>query len=139
MARHETISAWFWITNSWLSTGGLLFFLRKPMAFSACVVPAGGEKGCRRVSESVLELQAASPAAARLYRRCWRRWGPTRPAGVREHTEPLAAPAFKNSHEEESHKPKQCRTTPTFFLQPCLVKSDDPPSHFRSPFMNRPT
>lgn len=32
MARHETISAWFWITNSWLSTGGLLFFLRKPMA-----------------------------------------------------------------------------------------------------------
>lgn len=32
MAKHETMSAWFWITNSWLSTGGLLFFLRKPMA-----------------------------------------------------------------------------------------------------------
>lgn len=32
MAKHDTISAWFWITNSWLSTGGLLFFLRKPMA-----------------------------------------------------------------------------------------------------------
>ena len=32
MARQDTMSAWFWITNSWLSTGGLLFFLRKPMA-----------------------------------------------------------------------------------------------------------
>lgn len=32
MATHDTISAWFWMTNSWLSTGGLLFFLRKPIA-----------------------------------------------------------------------------------------------------------
>ncbi|TNN40901.1 hypothetical protein EYF80_048945 [Liparis tanakae] len=32
MAKHDTMSAWFWMTNSWLSTGGLLLFLRNPMA-----------------------------------------------------------------------------------------------------------
>lgn len=32
MATHDTISAWFWMTNSWLSTGGLLFFFRNPIA-----------------------------------------------------------------------------------------------------------
>lgn len=33
IATQETISAWFWMTNSWLSTGGfLLVFLRIPMS-----------------------------------------------------------------------------------------------------------
>lgn len=32
MARQDTASAWFWITNSWLKTGGLLFFFRSPIA-----------------------------------------------------------------------------------------------------------
>lgn len=33
IATQETISAWFWMTNSWLSTGGfLLVFFRIPMS-----------------------------------------------------------------------------------------------------------
>lgn len=32
MERQETASAWFWMTNSWLRTGGLLFFFRSPIA-----------------------------------------------------------------------------------------------------------
>lgn len=32
IATQETMSAWFWITNSWLSTGGFLFvFFRTPI------------------------------------------------------------------------------------------------------------
>lgn len=32
MATQDTMSAWFWMMNSWLSTGGLLLlFFRTPM------------------------------------------------------------------------------------------------------------
>lgn len=58
MARHDTTSAWFWITNSWLSTGGLLFFLRKPMAHrrvSQSQPPPA--PGCRDPTAASLRLQ----------------------------------------------------------------------------------
>lgn len=64
MAKHETISAWFWITNSWLSTGGLLFFLRKPMALWHGS-PSSGSGAA--VTESLwLGYGASFPPAARL-------------------------------------------------------------------------
>lgn len=46
MARQDTASAWFCVTNSWLSTAGLLFFLRSPMA-----LPAAGARAAQRLRE----------------------------------------------------------------------------------------
>lgn len=48
MATHDTMSAWFWITNSWLRTGGLLFFFLKPIALERAApgvdVPVGEDR-----------------------------------------------------------------------------------------------
>lgn len=49
MAKHDTMSAWFWMANSWLSTGGLLFFLRKPMARPLGSSPLSQAADCRRL------------------------------------------------------------------------------------------
>lgn len=121
MARHDTISAWFWITNSWLSTGGLLFFLRKPMAHRLCL--AAWLRGCCHWVLAGLEL--ASPAALLLA--CWPQQTDARAALGRflrrsPQAQWTAARVFSSRHEDASHRAKHHSTTPTLFLLPAEVR-----------------
>lgn len=78
MAKHETMSAWFWITNSWLSTGGLLFFLRKPMAHIR-----GGSPSSGFVRQLLHRCCRPAPLNCWMFSRLW----DGRSSAVRKHSE----------------------------------------------------
>jgi len=154
MAKHDTMSAWFWMTNSWLSTGGLLLFLRNPMAqrrgslllwLRGCSLPTHTHTP-RPPPLPPLSLSRGwsslhgSPSACAS--------GCLSPNGSARTVTRLAR-AFKSRHEGASHQNPNTTAQHTLFsfFSPSLSLSLPlpgkvrwrGPSHFqKNPFMNRP-
>lgn len=126
------------MANSWLSTGGLLFFLRNPMAHPLGSLPPQSRlRTANRHWVCLGGIGRKPVAASRLpsVAEVVTRWMFVS-LRVRKRSEP-AARVFKNSHEDASLRATGHSRTPTFSA--CLLKSDNGPSHFKNPIHEPPS